>query len=104
MKTLKRLLILLLVLFLLLGVAHLTRAQDITRTTIGYDVDYPFVYVRKDTIHGLTYLYNHYPHKMYFSANGGKATLLPRNQVMTVWSKHFVLTVSRKKYRREYRI
>ncbi len=33
MKTLKRLLILLLVLFLLLGFAHLTRAQD----TIFYD-------------------------------------------------------------------
>ena len=100
METLKRLLILLLV----LGIAHLTRAQDTTRTPIGYDVDYPFVYVRKDTIHGLTYLYNHYPHAMYFSANGGKTTLLRRNQVMTVWSNRFTLTVSRKKYRKSYSI
>jgi len=79
-------------------------AQDTTRTPIGYDIDYPFVYVREDTIHGLTYLYNHYPHKMYFSVNGGKATLLQRHQVMTVWSNHFLLVASRKKYKRDYKI
>lgn len=91
-----------LLVFLLL-IAHLTRAQDTTRTPIGYDVDYPFVYARKDTIHGMTQLYNHYPHKMWFSVNGGRSIELNRHAVMTVWSSSFVLVVTRKKYSRTYK-
>jgi hypothetical protein len=99
MRTFK---ILLITLAILLGIAYATKAQDTTRTPIGYDVDYPFVYARKDTIHGMTQLYNHYPHKMYFSVNGGRALELRRGGVLTVWSNHFTCTVTRKKYKRIY--
>jgi hypothetical protein len=100
MKILK---ILIVILALLLGFAHFTRAQsDTTRTPIGYDIDYAFVYARKDTVHCMTQLYNHYPHKMYFSVNGGRAMELKRGQVMTVWSCRFALTVTRKNYKHTY--
>jgi len=78
MKTLKRLLILLLVLFLLLGVAHLTRAQERTPIPIGYTIDYPHVYVLVDTVHSMSQVHNYYHCKMWFSVNGGRAILLSR--------------------------
>jgi hypothetical protein len=60
-----------LILLILIIVGSVTsNAQDTTRTPIGYDIDYPHVYVRVDTVHGLSYIYNYYPHKMYFSVNG----------------------------------
>lgn len=103
MKTTYKLLILSAILVFLLLFAHVTRAQDTTRTPIGYDIDFPFIYARKDTVHAMTQLYNHYPHAMYFSVNGGKAIELRRGQVMTVWSNSFVLTVTRKHYKRTYK-
>ncbi len=80
-----------------------SNAQDTTRTPIGYDIDYAHVYVRVDTIHSLSYIYNYYPHKMYFSVNKSKAVLVQRKAVITVWAVHFTLTASRKKYKRIYK-
>lgn len=94
---------LLLLILIVIGSVNSIQAQDTTRTPIGYDIDYPHVYVRVDTVHGLSYVYNYYPHKMYFSVNGAKAVLLPRKQVMTVWSIHFTLATSRKYYKRIYK-
>ena len=101
MKTLVKLFILWL---FLLGIAYVTKAQDSTRTPIGYDIDYAHLYIRIDTVHGLSYVYNYYPCKMYFSVNGSKAVLVKRKAVFTVWSTHFTVIVSRKKYRREYKV
>ena len=84
-------------------VAHCSMAQDITRTPIGYDIDYPYVYVRQDTIHNMAQFYNHYPHKMFISINGGKAAVIQKRQVLTVWSNHFTVTVTRKKYSHLYK-
>ena len=101
MKTIYKLLILL---ALLLGIAWTTKAQDTTRTPIGMDIDFAHVYIRKDTIHNISFIYNYYPTKMYFSVNGGKVFLLARKQVITTWSAHFDLIVTRKKYKRIYKI
>lgn len=85
----------------LLGIAY-AKAQDSTRTPIGYDIDYPFLYARVDTIHSMTQLYNHYPHKVFISVNGGRALEVPRRGVITVWNNHFIVTVTRKKYSHKY--
>lgn len=102
----KKLLILTAILAALLLFAWETRAQDpeITTIPIGRTIDYPHVYILVDTVHNMSQVYNYYHCKMWFSVNGGKATLLPRAQVMTVWSTAFTLTVSRKKYRKTYNI
>lgn len=97
----KRLLLLILV---LIGSATSTQAQDTTRTPIGYDIDYPHVYVRVDTVHGLSYIYNYYPTRMHLGINGNRVVLVRRKQVITVWAIHFTLTASRKKYKRTYKI
>lgn len=77
-------------------------SQDITRTDVGYEIDYPHLYVRVDTLHNMSYIYNYYGTKMYMSLNGAKAQIIKPKQVFTVWALHFTATVSHKRYRRIY--
>jgi len=91
-----------LILFTLL--AYTTKAQDTTRTPIGYTLDYPHLYVLVDTIRNMSQVHSIYARKMTFSINGGKAQELRRGGVLSVWSNHFTVTVSRKKYKRIYSI
>lgn len=100
MKTIYKLLILSFVLLF----AHVTRAQDTTKTDIGYDLDYPYVHIKIDTVHSLARIYSYYPHAMLFSVNGGKAVKMKRKEVMSAWSEHFTLMVIRKNYKRTYQI
>ena len=92
------------ILLLLLLVAWETRAQERTPTKYGYTLDFAHVYVEVDTIHHTSQVFNYYHCKMWYSVNGGKATELKRAQVMTVWSNRFTLTVTRKKFKRVYKI
>ena len=89
------------ILFLL--IAFNSNAQDTTRTTIGYTIDLPHLYVFVDTINKMAQIHSYYPHKMYISINGGKASVIQKRQVLTVWSNHFTVTVTRKKYSHLYK-
>ena len=93
-----------LTIILLFGIAYTTKAQDTTRTPIGYTLDYAHLYVLVDTIRNMSQLHSIYPRKMIFSINGGKAQELRRGGVLSVWSNHFTVTVTRKKYKRIYSI
>lgn len=87
----------------LFGCTFAANAQDTTRTAIGYDIDYPHLYVRVDTIHHHTYLYNYYGKAMYFTIGNGDAFLVKNKAVFMVWRDgDFILTVTRKKYKRIY--
>ena len=88
----------------LLFIAYTTKAQDTTRTPIGYTLDYAHLYVLVDTIRNMSQVHSIYPLKMMFSINGGKAQELRRGGVLSVWSNQFTVTVSRKKYKRIYSI
>jgi len=88
------------ILFLLIALN--SNAQDTTRTPIGYTIDFPHLYVLFDTINKMAQIYSYYPSKMFISINGGKALIIQKRQVLTVWSNHFTVTVTRKKYKRIY--
>jgi len=88
------------ILFLL--IAFNSNAQDTTRTPIGYTIDLPHLYVLVDTINKMAQVHSYYPHKMFISINGGKASVIQKRQVLTVWSNHFTVTVTRKKYKHLY--
>lgn len=88
------------ILFLL--IAFNSNAQDTIRTPIGYTIDLPHLYVLVDTINKMAQIHSYYPHKMYISINGGKASVIQKRQVLTVWNQHFTLIVSRKNYKRIY--
>jgi len=101
MKTFIKLLMLL---AFLLFIAYTTKAQDTTRTPIGYTLDYAHLYVLVDTIRNMSQLHSIYPRKMMFSINGGKAQELRRGGVLSVWNQKFTLEVTRKKYLKTYKI
>jgi len=101
MKTLIKLSMLL---SFLLFIAYTTKAQDTTRTPIGYTIDYAHLYVLVDTIHNMAQVHSIYPRKMTFSINGGKEQELRRGGVLSVWANHFTVTVTRKRYKRIYSI
>ena len=91
----------LLLLTLLIG-SLTAYCQDTTRTPIGYEIDYPHLYVLVDTVHNMAHVHSIYPHKVFISINGGRALEVKRGGVLTVWSNRFTVTVTRKRYRRIY--
>jgi hypothetical protein len=97
----KKLLILSSLLLPLLLFAWETRAQTRKPTSDGYTLVIEGLYFRVDTIHRMTYIYNHrkgkWSRKVYISINGGKESLLSKGGVQTVWANTFLLTVSRNK-------
>ena len=82
-------------LILILVSSITTNAQDTTYYKLGYALEFPLVYITVDTIHNQSQVYNYYHNKRHFSINGGKAIVLKREQVMTVWNTTFTLTVTR---------
>ena len=110
MKTLKRLLILLLLLFLLLGFAHLTRAQDsipqwpVVEYRGGFkETHYAFICVKYNAKDTVSHLYSCYPHKMWVSVNGGTAVLMKRKTPLDIKAEHFTVVFTRKHYKRTYK-
>lgn len=77
-------------------------------TSEGRTIVIEGLYVRVDTIHHQTRIYNHrkgkWSRNVYISINGGKESLLPKGGVQTVWSTSFQLTVIRKKIKTTYKI
>ena len=92
----------LLITFLSLSLGLKAQIPDTTYTPIGYTIDLPHIYVLVDTINKMAQIHSYYPHKMFISINGGKASVIQKRQVLTVWSNHFTVTVTRKKYKRIY--
>ena len=108
MKTLK---ILIIILALLLGIVHFTRAQDtlpqwpIVEYRGGFrETNYAFICVKYNAKDTVSHLYSCYPHKMWVSVNGGTAIQMGRRDVIDVKAEHFTVIVSRKKYRKTYSI
>ncbi len=86
--------------------------QDTTKTENGYEIDFPHVHIKVDTITHISKVYSYYHTKAYFSINGGKAVLLKRHKKkgediessLSVWNEHFTLTVTRKNHKGIYKI
>ncbi len=102
----------LLIAFITVSLGLTSLAQDTTRTENGYELDYPYVHIKVDTITHISKIYSYYNQKSHFSVNGGKAVVLKKykknrdeiESTMTVWREHFVLTVTRRYYKGIYRI
>lgn len=103
-----------LLLFSALLFSCICNAQDSIRTATekGYEIDYPFVHFYVDTIHHITTITSYYHGPLfgigkglhYFSVNGGKARALKKEESFDIWSEHFILTVSHKKYKKIYKL
>ena len=76
--------------------------QDTTKTRYGYDIWYDSLFVRIDTVHLVSQVFNYYDGSIYVQVDSFDTKLIPKNQVFTVWSNHFTVTVTRKRYRRIY--
>lgn len=86
--------------------------QDTIHTETGYEIDFPHVHVKVDTITHISKVYSYYHFKAYFSINGGKAVLLKKHKkngnelegCIFVWSEHFTVTVSQKGYKEIFKL
>ena len=79
-------------------------SQDTIRTEIGYEIDYNYLHVKIDTIHNHATIAHYYHRRAYVSINGGKAQLMKRGRYLTVWSNHFTVTITRKRFKQTYEL
>lgn len=91
---------------------HQHAFQDTLKTETGYEIYFPYVHVKVDTITHISKVYSYYHTKAYFSINGGKAVLLKKHKKnsdgiessISVWSEHFTITVSRKGHKEVFKL